>query len=91
MTKYQRETGVASIDAARNHQLDLGYSVRHDAQHGVQDLLEAAHCYIYATDDGWPFDLESFKRNEDRVDDLARAGAFVAAAIDLLLLARTEA
>lgn len=92
MSRYIGSTGVEIIDEERDNQHKHGYTPNHDAQHGVRDLLNASVAYMEADPDvgPWPWDVSEFKPT-DRLTNLAKAGALIAAAIDLLLLAESEA
>ncbi len=68
---------------------DLGHDEAHDATHTSQELLRAAQAYIFAAqrvdhlaDITWPWDKKTFSRN--RIDNLIKAGALIAAEIDRL-------
>lgn len=78
-----------------------GWTTEHDVQHTNNELGRAAACYaampinIYEHDiilDGhafvelWPFDKEYYKPcPENRIHELAKAGALIAAEIDRLI------
>lgn len=48
-------------------------------------LVAAAAAYMYTSATLWPFDEAAFQPIGDPVDDLAKAGALIAAALDLHL------
>lgn len=84
--------GAAQITIERFHQkLVKGYTPEHDAGHGIPDFIKAAQAYLLATVRGgshpaalalWPWEPQGFKpRTAER--NLVRAGALVAAALDL--------
>lgn len=91
------ETGIELIARARAKQLEKGWSLEHDQQHGNGELLKAAETYIMPEhyDNGcltrrerlWPFNTK-FTGGESRIDELAKAGALIAAEIDRLLLTK---
>ena len=97
-------TGVGKIAVERQRQVrEKGYTVEHDAQHSVFDLLRAAGAYQeYAyhailnegypdaiaqvkelAADGWPWERSSYKPGSPE-KALVKAGAMIAAALDLL-------
>lgn len=88
-------TGAERIAAERQRQLDAeGWTPEHDDGHAPGDLLLAGICYaLHARGreqtayDWWPWDDEWFKPG-DRVRDLEKAGALIAAEIDRLLRKR---
>ena len=77
-----------------------GYTLEHDLVHEDGELASAAACYSITDDtidfidnewgndmylNLWPFDLSDLKRNpKNRIRDLAKAGALLAAEIDRL-------
>lgn len=89
--RKQATNGAELIAAERNRQIDAeGYTIEHDAAHGVRDLVDAGIAYaalISLPNTGWchtwwPWSRDSFKPSGDRVRDLVKAGALIAAAID---------
>jgi hypothetical protein len=91
------KTGAGLIAAERQRQIDQeGWSAEHDAQHAKGDLAIAAACYAL---DGisplerlaffprvpviWPWHPDLWKPT-DRIMDLVKAGALIAAEIDRL-------
>ncbi|MBV0920275.1 hypothetical protein KC238_23750 [Mycobacteroides chelonae] len=65
-----------------------------DATHSPQDLGEvrtatslvaAAAAYMYTSPTLWPFDQETFQPVGEPISDLAKAGALIAAALDMHL------
>jgi hypothetical protein len=92
-------SGASRIAVERARQkIQEGYDAEHDAGH-FDDLAEAAASYALATwyrvrgatmDNPpafWPWGAESWKPTPgDRVRELEKAGALIAAAIDALLL-----
>ena len=81
--------GVQAIARARAHQIFMGYDTEHDAQHDVKDLISASQAYSAAAFGMptaplmWPFDDTTLKSTTTEAD-LAKAGALLAAAIDLV-------
>lgn len=83
-----------------------GWTPEHDAQHTEGELANAAAYYAMTEDlikfiDNewgndmhlhiWPFDLEWLKRTpEDRIRELQKAGALIAAEIDRLIAKKEE-
>jgi hypothetical protein len=86
-------TGVDLISEERQRQVALkGWTAEHDDTHENAELLSAAVWYI---DNGsefdlgltlppWPFQPEGWKASNNRVHQLAKAGALIAAEIDRL-------
>lgn len=91
MPRYTAQDGAGVIAEERANQIARGYTAAHDAQHGVQQMVDAALAYTQGEADfgPWPWDEESFNPT-DRLTNLAKAGALIASAIDLLLLAGSE-
>lgn len=96
-------TGAELIERERRRQTDAeGYSYRHDDAHTHDELVLAA--VQYALPDGrrsygeyrvfdvpidWPWENEAWKPTpDDRVRELVKAGALIAAEIDRLLRAQ---
>jgi len=70
--------------------LNEGYNISHDLQHNRKELGEAALCYLssYLENDmvmpvNWPFE-SSWWKPTDRIKNLVKAGALIAAEIDRL-------
>jgi hypothetical protein len=88
--------GADLIAAERTRQIEIeGWTPKHDVEHDDHDLAFAAVCY--ATPDwhrflnnrgipvDWPWEPEAWKpRPDDRVRELVKAGALIAAEIDRL-------
>ena len=65
--------GVDLIRAERIRQVhSLGFNEKHDAKHGLPAMVELARCYV-----------EQYQEYSGSVRDLVKAGAVIAAAIDL--------
>lgn len=95
-------TGVDRIRAERQRQLEVkGYSTEHDAEHGPEELLQAAIAYTLGSEPWalitgrrkavpgtltwWPWKPDQLHLTPaDRRRELAKAGALIAAAIDVL-------
>lgn len=82
--------GAEAIRKERCRQvLSEGYDMEHDKAHGPDMFIKAAMAYLrhYIGDEKavevWPFDTESFKP-KDKERDIERAGALLAAGLDLL-------
>lgn len=62
-----------------------GWDEAHDDKHTKNELVTAAICYLVPTwtRHFWPWDL-SFWKPKDRLKNLVRAGALIAAEIDRL-------
>lgn len=93
------KTGTELIDDERARQIAKeGWTPEHDDEHDEGELSRAAACYATPTDHrryyasadpmtdppaDWPWDPEWWKP-KDRIRDLVRAGALIAAEIDRL-------
>jgi hypothetical protein len=89
-------TGAALIAAERQRQIDVeGWTPEHDTEHDDHDLVFAAACYVtpdyarFLTNSGipadWPWEPSAWKPTpDDRVRELVKAGALIAAEIDRL-------
>lgn len=75
------QSGIDLIAAERRRQIEKGWTAEHDDQHDDRELLYAAEAYMFGDPDSWPWEEDGFKP-KDIIHDLARAGAFVAAALD---------
>lgn len=95
--------GIAIIAAERRRQLKQeGWTQEHDAEHLNGELAIAAACYVlaeYARSYGrhnvdempvkWPWAEECWKPTpDDRIRELAKAGALIAAEIDRIRRAK---
>lgn len=91
--------GCDLIAAERQRQIDAeGWTPEHDAEHRANDLTAAAVCYatpyhrraVVSRDGanvpaGWPWLARFWKPSpDDRVRELVKAGALIAAEIDRL-------
>ena len=88
-----QKIGAALIVAERRRQIeDEGYSSEHDAEHEPDEFAYAAVAYALPPTAYpsrvryWPWESEAWKP-KDRLRDLVRAGALIAAAIDAALRA----
>lgn len=87
-------TGAELIAAERQRQVtEEGWTPEHDAEHLGDTLALAAACYAlpesnrgnWVRYDLWPWEERYWKPSpEDRVRELVKAGALIAAAIDRL-------
>lgn len=94
MEQDKKLTGAELIAIERQRQKEVeGYSVEDDLKNNLSDdLVWAAEAYLRSSIDTsdkkaadlWPWGKETFKP-KDAVRDLARAGALIAAAIDVIL------
>jgi hypothetical protein len=85
--------GVALIASERDRQVrSEGWTPEHDDEHENGELISAA---VWYADNGcefdlglrlppWPFEPEAWKASDDRVGQLVKAGALIAAEIDRL-------
>lgn len=89
-------TGAELIAAERARQISVeGWTLAHDVEHTGDDLSRAAACYALPYDlrephgktaqppHLWPWRIEDWKPT-DRIRDLVKAGALLAAEIDRL-------
>ena len=88
------KTGIELIIDERNRQVEKeGWTSEHDLQHEDGVLAGAAFSYLigsaYEADNpppSWPFEKEYWKPSpDDRVSELVKAGALIAAEIDNIL------
>lgn len=80
------KTGAQLIAEERKRQIEVeGFTVKHDLkEHAIHQLANAAICYANPSVQfaKWPFERKWFKP-KNTVKDLIRAGALIAAALDL--------
>lgn len=83
--------GAELITAERQRQVDVeGWDANHDRHHTENELVDAAVSYLFADayKDGekpldWPWEMKWWKPSpNDRVRELVKAGALIAAEID---------
>ena len=84
-------TGAELISNERNRQIEIeGYSQEHDNEHNYKEFISAAISYLMAnmiegyegySKIWWPWDKDAYKP-KGVIEDLTRAGALLAAAID---------
>lgn len=87
------KTGIELIAEERQRQIEEeGWTLEHDKQWKHGELAEAAACYASLLDrpstdieEVWPFDMTWWKPSQDRIRELQKAGALIAAEIDRLL------
>lgn len=88
-------SGAALIGAERQRQVECeGWTPEHDDGHDDSELLRAALCYampsglrdpIGRAPRSWPWDISDWRPTpDDRVRELVKAGALIAAEIDRL-------
>lgn len=81
-------TGIELIANERQRQVEVeGWTLGHDDEHDLEQLVDAAEAYLCWDDVpkpmAWPWDEESWKPTT-RIQNLAKAGALIAAEIDRL-------
>jgi len=83
------QTGVDLIAAERKRQIEEeGWPAEHDDKHTNESISIAAACYALPANlrftimHLWPWDRKWFKPSIDRIRDLVKAGALIAAEID---------
>jgi hypothetical protein len=86
------KTGIEIIAAERERQInEEGWTAMHDRQHCGEELATAAACYALPRYSRkwfniWPWHPQWWKPTpNDRVRELSKAGALIAAEIDRLL------
>lgn len=87
------KTGAQLITEERNRQIEVeGYDKEHDENHDIDTFVKAAISYAIVDLKGsekkysyawWPWE-EIYWKPKDRLRNLIRAGALIAAAIDKL-------
>lgn len=85
-----KPTGLDLIAAERRRQIEEeGWSLEHDQGHANGELAEAAACYASLENRSlheWPWGSMAWKPSpENRIRELAKAGALIAAELDRLL------
>lgn len=96
--KNESLSGAAQIWTERQRQKqELGFSQERDAKYTNNELSRAAVAYCIPKTgwtyraDWWPWDEDSFKPSpEDRIRELVKAGALIAAEIDRLKSIKPE-
>lgn len=84
------KTGVELIADERRRQIEVeGWTPQHDDQWTRFELSRAASCYLHASESAlitrfWPFDWKWWKPSYDKISNLIKAGALIAAEIDRL-------
>jgi len=84
--EFKKPDGVRLILIERLRQIKTeGWSPEHDDQYTKFELLMAAEAYLTGCADEWPWDPEWWKPTPgDRIKELVKAGALIAAEIDRL-------
>jgi hypothetical protein len=84
------KTGIQLISNERKRQINVkGYTAEHDINHNELEFIHAAMAYLMIDKDEitrtgmWPWAGGSFKP-KNVVRDLTKAGALIAAAIDVI-------
>lgn len=86
------KTGIELIAEERQRQIDIeGWTPEHDNEHAVGEMAMAASCYAMIPDYrplvlaplGWPW-IDGWKPSSNRILELQKAGALIAAEIDRL-------
>jgi hypothetical protein len=83
--------GIERIAAERQRQINVeGFDAEHDDEHVGGELVAAATSYLQsdvteAVDFYWPWDRSWWKPTPNRIRELEKAGALIAAEIDRLL------
>lgn len=87
-TATQAPTGDELITRARMAQLSAGHDAESDQRHRIDQLSNVAWCYLgLMWDDDhtepaeWPEEF-AWEPSHDMIENLVRAGAFIAAEID---------
>ena len=74
-----KKTGVELVAEERQKQIDKGYDEQHDSQHEVKEFILATEAYLGSVIKS---SLIWGKTSGSCIEDLAKAGALIAAAID---------
>lgn len=94
--RNKKQTGCQLIAAERKRQIEVeGWTADHDAKHICGELTDAAVCYAIRgywrtrydrfLKALWPWDSKYWKpTQDDRIKELTKAGALIAAEIDRL-------
>lgn len=90
--------GIELIQKEREKQITVhGYTPEHDTMYENKELMFGALSYLNTAiynsligDEDWPFAKEYFKPGTDIVENLSKAGAFIAAEIDRIQLLREK-
>ena len=88
-TKTMEMTGAELITIERQRQIDVeGWTPEHDDKYDHGEMWLAASCYMALDDfekapELWPWS-KSWWKPKDRINNLVRAGALIAAEIDRL-------
>ena len=94
MENKLKKTGIELIAEERQRQIEEeGWTAEHDKQWEHGQLVKAAACYLARPSwvdtplwPHWPFDISWWKPTpQDRIRELQKAGALIAAEIDRLL------
>lgn len=92
------ESGIELIASERQRQIDTeGWTIEHDNTHTKGELAQAAMVYampfklrpFLQPTKLWPWNLKWWKPGE-RINELTKAGALIAAEIDRLQLIKEE-
>ena len=88
------KNGIELIAEERQRQIEVeGWTAEHDKQHDFSQLAFAAAAYAlpdycktkdFKRTHLWPWDSRAWKPSDDRVKELTKAGALIAAEIDRL-------
>lgn len=77
--------GAELIAIERRRQVQAeGYTVEHDQAHGAAQLAQAAETYLTGSPQLWPWSSDTLKLSDDIRRNLVKAGALIAAAIDVI-------
>jgi hypothetical protein len=68
------------IEQERKHQIAKGYSVKHDTEHSIRDLVRAGNAYIANDASYWPW--ETPFQFDNKLDQHVKAAAMYKAALD---------
>jgi hypothetical protein len=81
--------GATLIAQERQRQVSAeGWDAGHDDEHDEDEMAQAAACYCLQSDRNWPWNLEWWKPcPQNRIKELIKAGALIAAEIDRLIRA----
>jgi hypothetical protein len=87
--RYFAQVAITAVARERFEQTELkGYTPHHDDLYRNNELGNAAACYAGIAGKAgqhttqWPWDPSTFKPSHDKLNDLAKAGALILAAIE---------
>lgn len=87
----RRSGGAELIAIERARQvLGEGYTLEHDRELGFGQIAQAAEAYLTGSPERYPWPAETLKLSGDILRNLVKAGALIAAAIDVELAHKAD-